>query len=88
MNYMRFTKYFLGMVIWVTTSIASAQQLTGSLETVTTSSVDFNERSFYMLINRSTGLAMDVADRSILNEANIMLATQDIYAMHQVWRMD
>ena len=78
----------LSVLLSISITSVYGQQLSSGLETSVVTSVDFNERSFYMLINRATGLAMDVEDRSIINNSNIMLAAQDIYAMHQVWRMD
>ncbi len=81
-----FFKVFI--LLFIFTTSVYAQQIVGELETVETNSVNFNERSFYMLINKVNGLAMDVEGRSVVNDANIILNTKDKNVMHQVWRMD
>ncbi|TCO07460.1 pectate lyase family protein [Natronoflexus pectinivorans] len=82
-----FTKVSLLLILFMLIPVVHAQQVTGNLLTEAATSVDFDERSFYMLVNRETGQAMDVEGRSIMNDINIIVADAD-YSMHQVWRMD
>lgn len=65
-----------------------AKQNVGTLEAVAVNSLSFNERSFYRFINKATQQIIDIENKSVLNDANIILADADIYSMHQAWRMD
>ncbi|MDG5816739.1 RICIN domain-containing protein [Chitinispirillales bacterium ANBcel5] len=59
----------------------------GSFVTEPLTSADFNERAFYMFINRSNGKAIDIQNRSIENDASIITAEIED-AIPQLWRVE
>jgi pectate lyase len=83
----KFTLLVMAMAIASFMHVLIAQQVAGNLATEKLTSVNIDEGSFYIFVNKATGKVMDVKDKSIILKENIIVADLD-YTMHQVWRME